>query len=251
MIQQRDHLTIQNMEDTPESTHGNALFFFMKQSPSVSCTTSYGFSHFSGHEDGFHFRCLPSHVLCQSQSWLHVSPPQPLSSLASSRFQLPFSRASCQRTHTQPPSPLPDAKTLSGQQRVCSASILSLRIRCGSDWKCPTPAHAPRSPGNPSTCGRKPGEARFLRPQSHWTWSACSLDGSFLLGCYLEQFPQTLGFTGLASPPPGAWWDRARRSGTWSEQRGLDPTGGQLLRHITKHILESWHLPAGLNFKLC
>lgn len=148
------------------------------------------------------------------------------------------------------PSPSPDAKTLSGQQRVCSASILSLRIRCGSDWKRPPQAHAPRSPGNPSTCGRKPGEARFLRPQSHWTWSARSLDGSFLLGCYLEKFPQTPGFTGLASPPPGAWWDRARRSGTWSEQRGLDPTGGRLLRHITKHILESWHLPAGLSFKL-
>lgn len=211
------------MEDTPESTHGNAPFFFVKQSPSVSCT-SYGLSHMSGHEDGFHFRCLPSHVLCQSQSWLHMPPPQPLSSLASSRFQLPFSRASCQRTH--PHAPSPDARTLSGQQRVCAASILSLRIRCGSDWKRPTQAHAPCSPGNPSTCGRKPGDARFLRPQSHWPclhvlWTAAFYSAAIWnsshkpLGSQASRHrPQEPGGTGLGGQALG------QSSGAWTPQEG-------------------------------
>lgn len=214
------------MEDTPESTHGNAPFFFVKQSPSVSCTTSYGLSHMSGHEDGFHFRCLSSHVLVPESE---LASRVPSSATVITRFlQVSASFQSGLLPEDPPPapSPSPEAKTLSGQQRVCSANILSLRIRCGSDWKRPTQALAPRSPGNPSTCRRNREKlascdhsptARGL----HVLWTAAFYSAAVWnsshkpLGSQASRHrPQEPGGTGLGGQALG------QSSGAWTPQEG-------------------------------
>lgn len=112
------------------------------------------------------------------------------------------------------PSPLPEAKTLSGQQRVCSASILSLRIRCGSDWKRPTQALAPRE--KLASCDHSP-TARGL----HVLWTAAFYSAAVWnsshkpLGSQASRHrPQEPGGTGLGGQALG------QSSGAWTPQEG-------------------------------
>lgn len=159
MIQQRDHLTFQNMEDTPEATRGNAPLFFLKQPPGGSHTAAaYGLSLLRA---AVGTAVAPAACFPTSCARVRAGFPRPL--LSHCHRSLRQVSASFQsrpaRTHTQrPPCHL--------TPRQCQDSRGSARqdpVPEDHVGQMDTP-HSSTRPGSPSTRGREPGGAHFLRP---------------------------------------------------------------------------------------
>lgn len=212
------------MEDTPEATRGNAPLFFLKQPPGGSHTAAaYGLSLLRA---AVGTAVAPAACFPTSCARVRAGFPRPL--LSHCHRSLRQVSASFQsrpaRTHTQrPPCHL--------TPRQCQDSRGSARqdpVPEDHVGQMDTP-HSSTRPGSPSTRGREPGGAHFLRPHRPGTRSACPPDASFLLGCYLEQFPRASGSSSLGHRGP------REPAGRGSEVRHLvGAAGGRPLPHTKR-----------------